>query len=240
MTTVYWQYCPSTKIKWFELTAIEPELALPEIIKERDISSDGHFVRCPAFRDYYKNVYVIKSPIDLTLMYNQQSRMLHILPQGQQFFDEIIRHRGNTIGVSDPFLMSIGLNYLFIADSDCEIELLPAFMHKSNFVDSTRLIVGCFNIHKWYRPVEVAFEFKDGIDTIKIKRGDPLAYIKFITPTNKKVSLEYKNFGEDILEVVDACLTVKDVSNNFPLQTLYSFTERIRSKIRFSKCPWRK
>jgi hypothetical protein len=243
MTNVYWDIFTVKEKKWFELTAIEPAPALREIIDARDVSHPGHFTKCPAFIQYYKNTYVIKSPVNIEFTYDHVTKQLKVFPQGQHFCMDNITYRGDTVGEHDSFLMSFSLSYLFIADKDCDIELLPCLMHKSEFTDSTRLIVGTFNINKWYRPVEIAFEFKNPALPIKVKRGDALAYVRFLPKDDSKIKLENKNFSKETLDVVAACLMIKDSDNKVPLKMLYKFSERIRNKLWFNKkkCPfnWR-
>jgi hypothetical protein len=176
-------------------------------------------------------------------MYDKTTDTLSIYPQLQSFFNENIIHRGATVGINDNFLMSFNIGYLFIADKDCELELKSASMHESDFINKTNIISGAFNINKWYRPIEIAFEIKNPNDEIKIKRGDALAYIKFTPKDGNKVKVEQKNFPAETIEAVTACLYAKDASNKFPLKTLYKFSERIRNKLWFNKkkCPfnWR-
>jgi hypothetical protein len=244
MTTVYWGHYTEHKRHWLELALIEPIPALREIIKARDVTHERHFTRCPAFTQYYKNTYVIKSPIDIEFIYDPVSKLLRISPQNQAFYEANIEHRGAIIGEHDDFLMSLVLNFLFISDKDCDIELLPCLMHKSEFVDSTRIVVGTFNINKWYRPIELPFEFKNSAQPIKVKRGDALAYVRFLPKDNAKIKLQHKNFSEETLDAVDTCLAVKDLNNKLPLELLYKLSERIRNKLWFNKkqCPfrWRK
>lgn len=240
MTTVYWDYYGLEGAKWFELTLLAPAPTLLELIKNRDASNPSHFTKCPAFREYYRNTYVIKSPIDITISYDKETKLLNISPQSQQFYDENIVYRGGIIGANDDFLLSFGVNYLFIADQDCMLEITSANMHNSSFVNKTRVISGAFNINKWYRPVELAFEIKDYTEPIKIKRGDALAYVKFIPSNGSKVSLEQKYFPEETLEAVKACLFVKLSRNFLPLKTLYGLSERLKNKLWFNKkkCPF--
>jgi hypothetical protein len=243
MTTIYWDYHGPREEKWFELTLFNPSPALPEIIKSRDTTHVTHFTKCPAFKEYYKNTYVIKSPVDITITYDKETKVLSIKPQAQVFYDSAILYRGDTVGNDDAFLMSFNVNYLFIADKDCMLEFLPASMHSSDFIDMTRLVNGTFNINKWYRPVEVAFEIKNPSFSIKIKRGDPLAYVRFIPADGGKVNVEQKHFPQETLDAVSACLYVKASNNFLPLKTLYELSTRLKNKLWFNKkkCPfnWR-
>jgi hypothetical protein len=244
MTTVYWGYHHNQpNRKWLELALIEPEPLLPYFIKQRNVSIPQHFTRCPAFTAYYKNTYVIKSPIDITITYRKEIDTLAIEPQDQNFYDSLITHRGNQIGADDPFLMSIALEYLFIADKDCLIELLPAYLHTSPTLKSVRVICGSFNIAKWFRPIEFAFEMLTPDAPLKIKREEPLFYVRFVPADAKKINLVHKCFPEETKEVLDSCLQIKYLNNNFQLNQLYEFAKRVSHKLWFKKkkCPfnWR-
>ena len=246
MTTVYWGYYSPNQARWFELSLMEPIPALPDIIKSRDVGHPKHFTRCPAFKETYKNTFVIKSPIDIEITYDKDAQLVTIEPQGQNFFNQNIFCRGHLVGINDSFLMSFAVHYLFIADNDCDMELKVASMHDSDFINKTRLIEGTFNVGKWYRPIELAFELKDLEENvkIKIKRGDALAYVKFIPIDGNKIDLKYKDFPAETSEAVKACLFVKDLDNKLSLKTLYELSERVRNKLWFNKkkCPfnWRK
>jgi hypothetical protein len=242
MTTVYWDYYRPFKANWLGLLLIEPTPALFEIAKSRTPTSDNHFLKCPAFIGYYKNTYVIKSPVDIELRYDNATRRLQVYPQEQEFFDANVTYRGNDIDIKDPFLMSIFLGYLFIADKDCTVELIPAFMHDSEFISKTRIVCGYFNISRWYRPIELSFEFKNQSDVIKIKRDDPLAYVRFISDDDEKVTLTRKEFSEEALDAVATCLLTKKSLGKGSMKFLYKVTEQLRNKLNLKpKCPfnWR-
>ncbi len=222
MTTVYWQF-KDQGTKDLGLLFYEPELLLPEIVKIRNSA----YIKCPAFLDYFKNTYLIRSPIDIKI--NYENGYLSISPQNQKFFDNYFKHRGHQISESDPFLMSMHLYYLFIADKDCIVEVLPASFH--NISSKIRLIPATFNINKWFRPISFAFEFINESEPLIIKRGDPLYYVKFRTPDDKKINMKEKNFDESTLNAVHACVNLKNALPNRPLNFLYKLTERIKIKL---------
>lgn len=240
MTTVYWDcYNEKTDMRWFELTLVSPTPVLPSVIRNRSVAHNNHFTKCPAFKDYYKNVYMVTSPVDMELIYDKTTGFLSNVPQDQGFFDAVVQHRGDAIGKDDPFLMSLAFSYLFVADSDCMIEQIPATMHNSDISKRVNLICGTFNIGKWFRPVEFSFEVNDFSKPIKIKRGEPLFYIRFVPKNGEKVNLVHKSMPTDTLEVVKACLFVKDSKLRLPLNTLYKLAERLYPKLWFKrKCPF--
>jgi len=221
MTTIYWQF-KDTSAQALELAYFDPEPLLPEISKIRN----SRYVKCPAFLEYYKNTYLIRSPIDMTITYNKGQ--LTIYPQTQKFYDAYVIHRGHQIKETDPFLMSLNIQYLFIADKDCVVEQIPAMFH--DISTKLRLISGTFNIHKWFRPTDFAFEFINENEPIVIKRGDPLFYVKFKTPKDEKIVLKQKHFDESVFNNVKSCTNLKNAIPKCPLKVLYKLTERIKLK----------
>jgi hypothetical protein len=221
MTTVYWQF-KDRPLGALGLAYYEPELALPDILKNKS----SEYIKCPAFLDYFKNTYLIRSPVDIKITYN--NGILNILPQGQEFYNDYIVHRGNEIKENDSFLMTLNFNYLFIASKDCFIEVMPAVFHEIS--TKVRLIPGTFNIHKWFRNIEFAFEFLNENEPLVIKRGDPLYYVKFRPLNNEKVLLEQKYFDESVLKAVSSCSFLKLALPSKPLNFLYKLAERIKLK----------
>lgn len=239
-TNVYWNiYDPITpnSSNYLVLTHFDPEPILPYIIKNRERPSDANtYTTCPAFLDYHKNTYVIRSPVDIQFKYDPKSGQLNISPQSQDFYDSWVMHRGNY----SPFLMSFGLYYLFIADQDCMVEQTPVTFHDNVVSSKIRLISGTFNIGKWFRPIDFGFEFLDESQPLIIKRGDPLYYLRFVPKDNKKINLVKRKMSNEIHTSVESCINVKKGLTKQPLKVLYSLAEKLRPKVT-KKCPfnWR-
>jgi hypothetical protein len=242
MTTVYWNIFQANKIVQDDcmvLSHFDPEPVLPYIIKNRVATTDD-YLTCPAFLDYYKNTYVIRSPVDIKIMFNSNTRTLNILPQRQEFYDTFIKYRGDLNAISNPFLMSFALFYLFISNDDCMLEQTPVSLHDTSFSSKIRLIGGTFNINKWFRPVEFGFEFINENEPLIIKRGDPMYYIRFVPKNGKKVTLVKKQFSEADHASVMACANLKKGMEKQPFKVLYELAKRIKPKVA-KKCPfnWR-
>lgn len=244
MTTVYWNTVAkdfgvdghkgdldSITMAYFELQPV-----FTHVVGSRDASADGHYTKCPAFIEYFKNTYVVRSPVDLKLYYDTVSDRLSITPQGQEFYDKFVHHRGIAAGKAGPFLMSLAFYHLFIADKECHIELLPATFHGGSFTEKARLIPGTFDISKWYRPVEVAFEFLNPSAPIDIKRGDPLCYVRFIPKDTKKIRLVKHEFSEEVARSCDQCIGLKSALPKQPLSSLYEIAKKHLAPVK--KCPF--
>lgn len=238
MTTVYYGiYHNSDSLNALSLLFMKPEPLLPEIIKTRDVTHDSHFTKCPAFQSYYKNTYVVRCPIDITIKYDKATGNLSIFPQTQEFYNKRVTHRGHQIGASDSFCMSLELDYLFIADEECIMEQLPVTFHSTVNTNNIRLINGCFDIGNWYRPLQFSFEMTG--DTVVFKRGDPLFYVRFLPKHTSKVELIERTYTKDELDGVNMCVTVKDAQPKLSLDILYALAKKLAFKKMLSKkkCP---
>jgi hypothetical protein len=245
MTTIYWNFYPYPNGEnMLDLVGIEPTPLLPELAKTRNALDDNHYMKCPAFQDYYKNTYVIRCPMDITISYDKQRNFLSIYPQNQNIYDNFIRPRITAAGKDDPFLLSFALLHLFIADKSCMIEQLPANLHTSDFLSRTNVVPGTFDIAKWFRPIEFAFEVSDFTEPLKLKRGDVLFYFRFIPSDGGKVELKQTEFDESTINITKRCLALKDIQPKQVLDFLYTIATKYKNKLWFNKnkCPfnWRK
>ena len=99
-------------------------------------------------------------------------------------------------------MFQFNLNYLFVADQPCLMEILPPFLKPNKFPGE--VIGGSYNIHSWVRSISWGFVFNNTDKKLSIKRGDPLCYVKF-TPNNLKtnVTLQECELTEDLIKELD-------------------------------------
>jgi hypothetical protein len=103
------------------------------------------------------------------------------------------------------------------------------------------LIQGTFNIAKWYRPINYAFEIIDDSKPINIKRGDPLFYIRFLT--DEKINFVYDFDNTDADKAITSCLAVKEFFPLLRMEDNYNiakhFIKNVKNKVfKKSKCPF--
>jgi hypothetical protein len=232
MTTVYWNIVDKDSqnpTDCMVLSHFEPEPVLPYIIKNREVPDPTNsYTSCPAFLDYYKNVYLVRSPVNIEIVYDQNTNGLAIHPQKQDFYDKFIKHRGDPKTKQSPFLMSFLIYYLFITDESCIIEQLPVTFHDNSVASKIRVISAAFDIGKWFRPIEFSFEFLNKDEPLIIKRGDPLYYVRFIPSNGGKVRLEKKLIPDEVSRTVKSCTSLKFGLPRQSLKTLYKLAERIK------------
>jgi hypothetical protein len=226
---------------WKEAAFFEPEPIFKLLTNSR--SKDTSYLKCPAFQDYYKNCFLLRAPIDITINISNQldgSKYASIDKYTQEFFDEHIKIRYEK-GHKYPILQ-ISFFYVFYADESLTIEQLSPSMHKTEFQNNINVISGTYDISKWIRPVDFAFEVIDDTKPIVIKRGDPMYYLRFLTPN--KISLTREKTSDDLSRVVNSCTTLKDYVPNNTLEKNYGmgawFINLFKAKMfkKKSKCPF--
>lgn len=228
-----------TKIKWVPVSNVyntpendklgvvfyPPEPLLKSIIDSR---VGNEFMRCPAVLSLVKNTYVLRSPYDLTIHIDAQNNSIRIEEFDQEFFNNHIVAHPTPAG--NLHVVGIPPRYVFVADTDepVNMQLLPLMFHKPHGLGA---IVGEFDISRWVRPIEFAFEVYDPSKPIAIKRGDPLCCVRFDTD----VVLEQGIVDDVIVKGVMSCMHVKNVVPNQKLDALYelgnSFVRTLKKTI---------
>ena len=215
---------------WSELTYFEPEKL--ETWKD---STNG-FMKCPAFLNYNSQTWVLKSWIDVELTWDANNGVLNSNLPFEQHQSMIRLHSADfTIGVDRP-IVAINCSYLFVADKTTLVEFLPPYNHD---VTEMRLMPGSFNISGWQRPIMPTFEMLT--DKLTIKRGQPLAYIRFRSEDLKdSFKLEKLDRTPELEHLVRSCVSVKSYQKTLSWQIAQSGWNKLRPKSFFKKtCPFK-
>ena len=167
--------------------------------------------RCPAIKDFTKNIFVITSPYDYEITWDGDnfSSTMHT----QEFFNGSILTRSRDMGYLSLTIPHIAM----FAEKDLLMECVPAYYHDSEFVRNTIVIPGAFDIGQHFRRLECAFKFRNE-GTIKIRRGDALYYFKL--NTNEKITMKRFHCSHELQEISNSLVstregTLKSNSMNF-------------------------
>lgn len=174
------------------------------------------FMKCPAFVKYVDQIWVIKSTIDLTLSWDPINKVLNSNLPSEAHEAMVRTHWGDFNPETDAPIVAVNSAYLFIADEEVWVDFLPPFNH----IDPKwRLMPGSFNICNWQRPVVPTFEMLDNY--IEIKRGQPLAYIKFRSKNPQDLfKLIKQDRTEELEHLVNSSVSVKSYQPNLSWQVV--------------------
>lgn len=189
------------------------------------------FMKCPAHTDFLKNTFIFHAPFDITINIDVDietgNGKIVCDNLSQEVFDTIIDTRflfDDNRGISEYPLLGIDWLLTFQSNESTMIQLLPAFFHYNDFTEKTTIVPGEFDISKWTRSVEIAFEVKKPKASIEIKKGDALAYFKFYS--NEPIKLvEQPNPWDD----AKVCCDIRLANTNRPLKERYAALEKAKA-----------
>jgi hypothetical protein len=246
MKEVLW--CPALaldnapeKQTWKNIGYFDPEPVLKDIILSREKQAD--YLVCPAYNAYFKNTFIIRSPIDIVVRYEKNQDGTSTIKtdrHDQEFFEDMFNVRQGQ-NSSYPML-SLNSFYLFLSNESMILESIPAFFHSTTLLQNTRVIPGTFDIGKWWRPVDFSFEVLDETKPLVFKRGDPLFYVRLIS--NENIKLTRTEFSPEIKSAMYSCTGLKRFVPRASLEENYeaakSYLGYLKSKIfpKKSKCPF--
>lgn len=168
------------------------------------------FMKCPAFVKYVDQTWVIKSLIDLELVWDNHNKVLSSnLPKLAH--DAMVRtHWGDFNPETDCPIIAVNSSFLLFADEEVWVDFLPPY----NSIDPAwRLMPGSFNICNWHRPIVPTFEMLQ--NRVQIKRGQPLAYLKFRSRDPQDLFKLIKHERTNELEhLVNSSVSVKSYQSN--------------------------
>jgi hypothetical protein len=185
------------------------EAVIPNYIKN---NKSHDYIKCPAFSREFQNTFIYKSLYDFTIDLDPTT----LEPKPTTTLPLILK---------DPQTknFSIRSNITFFSDEPLEMSQIPSSLHINNFTNSTNVFSGKYNIGKWFRPLGIDFILKTPF--VKVKRDDPLFYLKF--HTDKKLKFINFRYNEEISKIENACLNLKQIQSNFRFKDVYSFFLRI-------------
>lgn len=224
MTTVYYSFTvqqystPIPDVAWEP-----PELLIKDISDNyKNYPNFERLMRCPSFRDSNKNTYVIKSPVDMEIVWNQDST----------FEVTASTYRsGNLVSHAHyPHLELFVENQpIFIAESNVTMRLLPAFMHEN--APRHPFLGGQLDVGKWYRPVHPTFLLHRG-ENLKIARGDAMMYVQF----DKKVKLKRFRYTDELDKELKGLIDSRSFLKIKSMKECYDFlTQSKRKKYVFNE-----
>jgi hypothetical protein len=202
------EWVDSEVLSWAD--QIEQSVNMPSPLSRDVIDTRKNvvFLKCPAHTDFIRNMFVFKSPVDITIDIDISEHNAKITCPNisQKVFNHLIDVRflgANERGISPYPLIGIDFLNAFTSSNPIIMSAMPAFMHHNDFTKKTSVIPGEFDIGRWTRPIECVFEIKNSKETIEIKKGDALFYVKF-NAGSETVKLEKQDMPwEDIFTCVN-------------------------------------
>lgn len=189
--------------------------------------------KCPAWKEWGKNIWVFYQPFDLGMIYKSETKYLETnLPQ--EMFDEFFLQTPNWL---DGELPEIQFRYgwcFWTKEKDVWIEQLPHFQICRFGIEP---IPGTFPLSVWQRPINFGFKILDHDTNIWIPKGTPLFMVKLYSQrSDSNFLLEKKVPPEDVLEKQSQNLRLKEFDRYASWELIQN---RLKKEQEESKCPFK-
>lgn len=227
MRTVYWSpFSVMEKYPAVQLLYETPDPLLQDLLPRRNKEANGdNWFQCHAFQASIKNTFILRLPFSIAFGLDTNLGTFAI---GQEHVSKMHFTQMKQPSVLNAYTFAIRGNWIFWSEEPLTITTSPAHYHKPVF--DGYYVGGSFDIGRWFRPVEGAIQLNEGVNTVYIKRNDPLAYIKF----NTEEPIELKRFymTKELEELHWGCVRYKQEEPHRGLTYLYDkFTNRGLNKV---------
>lgn len=199
-----------TKIGWYlDTDFAHVVFSAPKPVKARRAKplSRRAVQACPAVNNLERNLFEILAPFSIELSVERRGEKFDL------YFDDVATRIDEDLFNKHIFFMpqdqwrskdrpmlQIMVPYVFVTDEDCAICQLPPFLDSTSRRWPGVMVAGSYPFKYWPRSLNWAFEWDDLSSPLKIKRGDPLFYVKFDTPnTNSSVALSLIHDPSEII-----------------------------------------
>ena len=190
MKKVYWDYTigdgPDTK---FPNEFIES----PKKFRAGYNSNYDH-VKCPAWKKWTENCWVVKQPFDVGMKCDTKNGKL-ATDLTQKAYDAYFHVGPNWLGGTYPEIQ-LKLSYiLWTSEKDVWVEQIPhPLLSRYGF----ELIPATFPISHWHRPLVVGLKVLDTDQNLQLKAGTPLYYFRLYSKkSDPDFILEQKKAPEE-------------------------------------------
>ena len=216
MKTVYWSpFAIAEKYPSVQLLYNTPDPLLTDLTPRRNKEANGdNWFQCHAFQDSIKNTFILRLPFEVVFGLDKE---LGVFPIGSQYQNNLEFVKIKQPSVLNAYTFAVRGNWIFWSEGPLTMTTSPAHYHQPVF--DGYYVGGSMDIGKWFRPVEGAIQLNESINTVQIKRNDPIAYVKF--DTEERIQLKRFYMTKELEELSWGCVEYKQHDPHRGLQYLY-------------------
>jgi hypothetical protein len=191
----------------------------PVVPRSLQNNHDPHgngYQMCAALHTFAHNMFVLYSPFEVTVNLDINGS---IIPDDYtSFFQERISSTENA------FSVDFDIGFAMFCEEELYVTLMPPFSHQTNQPQSGYITFVNFDISSWFRPFVLIYQLWEGVRSLKVDKGEPLAYLKF--NTDRPVELREFSVTPEINHMLAACADHKKL---LPFQTMQELYERFHN-----------
>ena len=177
-----------------------PECVLKKVVNEYG----GDIQHCLGVQDLWGNVYAIKSPFDIRMKYDKDTKTILFDTDFTNINESELERLFNTNenGNTKKYTtIQFLLAQIFSCDKQCTVTVLPPIfeLEKNPMWQYIRLVSGRMNIYDWHRDVNFSFEWLDTTKEIEFKQGEVLFYVMFNSKNlDEKINIKKLEYQGEI------------------------------------------
>jgi hypothetical protein len=154
---------------------------------------------CPSFTNLSKNTLLAINPLKSHYGFSNldMDRVTINNKIDGGLLGEILHDRS----ANNRIVLQYALKYVFFTEEDSlKVTITSPYFNKSNHLKYGGLVPGEFDIGKWFRSLNFAYELWDGVDEFVIEKEEVAGYIQF--HTDRKVVLKRFKINPELLSIL--------------------------------------
>ncbi len=178
---------------------------------------------CPAFKNLTSNIAILKNTLHSKFKIENNTATA---VSNSSIFGHI--HRPPSI--NNRLHFKYGMGWIFFSEANVELTLSSPYLDSSDYMNSGSLVPGKFNISRWFRPVNMEFILREGVNEFELKKNEHLGYVNF--NTSKHLKFTKFEMNQKLHSYANACSRANEWEKWIPLAERYArFKQSQASKL---------
>ena len=192
MKKVYWDYGIGRNPSSYPLP--DDYVEIPKKFRTGYDTKYDHS-KCPAWKKWGDNCWVINQPFDLGMQYDDKNRSIKT-DMNQDAYNEYFHIGERWLEGEYPEIQMQFVQYFWTRDKDVWVEQIP---HPLLGRYGLELIPATFPVSVWFRPLVMGAKIIDKNVNLFLPKGTPLCYVKFYSKrSDANFVLEKKALPTDL------------------------------------------
>lgn len=229
-TIYYCQYLnhPMEARRYRQNPLIEPELGFYPVPVLEYRKEDNAFTKCPAYRQWAKNTFVVPVPFDFEI--KTRSDYAGITVSNEAWLPYIwLNDLSDWANTRAPIIQLLFGFVFWTEQPDVWLRLTGS---PEAYGSNIRVVEAQYPMSGWTRPANIAFRIIDPQQPVVLKRGEPIQHVSFFTgAVNETFELTHKVPDSKIADTVFRNEFMRDM---FPGKAWNILSQRSNA----SKCPF--
>lgn len=177
---------------------------------EEDPNANGYQM-CTALHELSNNLYYIKAPFDVDIYFNEDGSLINR--------DYLGWFKERNSSIENALSADFDFSYMFFSEEKLDVSITPPYLHQTSQPEYGFVCAVKWDISSWFRPHVLIYQLWQNKKSIHFKKDEPLAYLKF--ETSRPIIFQEYKVTEEILNILNACLSHKFIIPFQPMKELY-------------------